>query len=342
MRFGPVPVSESTGLITAHSLRSGGVTLRKGSTITAAMATALAAEGVREVVAVSLDREDIGEDAAAARLAAVLAGPNLRAEEAFTGRCNLFAMSSGVLVLDRARIDAVNGIDEAVTVATLPAFKPVTGGEMVATVKIIPYAVPGTTLARACAVAGDASIEVAPYRRARVGVVSTRLAALKDATIDKTLRVLAERLAPAGAAIVSETRVSHTAEGVAGGLAAVIDEAGADLAIVFGASAIADRRDVIPAGIEDAGGRVDHLGMPVDPGNLLLLGRRGDVPVIGAPGCARSPKENGFDWILHRLLADIPVSRADIVALGVGGLLMEIVSRPQPRAGGTPEDGGDE
>ena len=108
--------------------------------------------------------------------------------------------------------------------------------------------------------------------------------------------------------------------------------------VIFGASAIADRRDVIPAGIEAAGGEVAHLGMPVDPGNLLLIGSYDGVPVIGAPGCARSPKENGFDWVLHRLLAGLAVRRADIVAMGVGGLLTEIVSRPQPRAGGDSAD----
>src|SRR5262249_47827061 len=108
-------------------------------------------------------------------------------------------------------------------------------------------------------------------------------------------------------------------------------QAGAELVLVFGASAIADRRDVIPAAIEAAGGAVEHFGMPVDPGNLMLIGELAGRPVLGAPGCARSPKENGFDWILARLLAGLPVSRADITGLGVGGLLMEIVTRPQPR-----------
>ena len=103
--------------------------------------------------------------------------------------------------------------------------------------------------------------------------------------------------------------------------------------LVFGASAIADRRDVIPAALEAAGGRVEHLGMPVDPGNLLMIGAIGPVPVIGAPGCARSPKENGFDWVLMRLLAGLDVTREDVTGMGVGGLLMEIVSRPQPREG---------
>ena len=108
--------------------------------------------------------------------------------------------------------------------------------------------------------------------------------------------------------------------------------AGAELVVVFGASAIADRRDVIPAAVEAVGGKVEHFGMPVDPGNLMLIASADGTPVLGAPGCARSPKENGFDWVLARLLCGLPVSRHDIMGMGVGGLLMEIVTRPQPRA----------
>ncbi|MCJ2125530.1 molybdopterin-binding protein [Methylobacterium sp. J-077] len=334
MRFGPVPVAEAAGLISAHTVRRDGITLRKGAVIPEDAAADLVRAGLSEIVAAALEPGDVGEDAAAARLAAHLRGPNLRAEAPFTGRCNLFAETAGVLTLVPARIDAVNAVDEAVTVATLPPFKPVVEGEMVATVKIIPYAVPGAVLAQACAADTAGALAVAPYRRRRIAVVSTRLPSLKETTIDRTLKVLAERLAPTGAAIVFESRVPHTAETVAAALGEAIDCAGADLVVVFGASAIADRRDVIPAGIAAAGGNVEHLGMPVDPGNLLLVGSRAGVPVVGAPGCARSPKENGFDWILHRLLVDLTVTRADIVALGVGGLLMEIVSRPQPRAGG--------
>jgi molybdenum cofactor cytidylyltransferase len=106
--------------------------------------------------------------------------------------------------------------------------------------------------------------------------------------------------------------------------------------VVFGASAVVDEGDVIPAGIRQAGGEVIRFGMPVDPGNLLVLGRLGGTPVIGAPGCARSPKENGFDWILSRLLAGLDVPPDAIAGLGVGGLLTEISSRPQPREGGAP------
>jgi molybdenum cofactor cytidylyltransferase len=174
-------------------------------------------------------------------------------------------------------------------------------------------------------------VRVAPYTVKKVGVVSTLLPGLADKVIEKTLRVTAERLAPAGAKIVAEKRVPHEATALARTLKDMLD-AGAELVVVFGASAIADRRDVIPAAVEAIGGTVEHFGMPVDPGNLMLIASANGMPVLGAPGCARSPKENGFDWVLARLLCGLPVSRHDIMGMGVGGLLMEIVTRPQPRA----------
>jgi molybdenum cofactor cytidylyltransferase len=347
MFFGTVPVEEAEGGIAVHSIRKGGLVLKKGTRIGRPEMEALAREGVGEIVVARLSPEDVGEDEAAGAIAARLAGPGLTVEDAFTGRANLFAEAPGVLVVDRAAIDRVNRIDESVTIATLPALRTVEAGEMVATVKIIPFAIDRPVLEAALQAAPRPLLSVAPFRPKRVAVVSTLLPGLKDSVVAKTLRVLEERLRPAGATIVSDERVPHEAEalrdalagGRAGGRAEGRAEGRADeadMVIVFGASAIADRRDVIPAAIEAAGGRIDHFGMPVDPGNLLLVGDLGGRPVLGAPGCARSPKENGFDWVLDRLLADVPVTREDITGMGVGGLLMEIVTRPQPREG-TPE-----
>lgn len=341
MKFGAVAVSEAAGLIAAHTVRADGLVVHKGRPIGGEEARRLSEAGLDSVVAVSLEAGDVGEDEAASRLAARLAGTGLSLSPPFIGRCNLHAAVAGILMVERATVDAVNAVDEAITLATLPPFRPVVPGEMVATVKIIPYAVPGAALDRACAVARPDALSVLPYRRRRVGVVSTLLPGLKPSTVEKTLRNLEARLASTGAGIVSDTRVDHAPDAVAGAIRESVEEEAADLVVVFGASAIADRRDVIPAGIEAAGGVVEHFGMPVDPGNLLLVGRRGGVPVIGAPGCARSPAENGFDWVLHRLLAGLVVGRADIVGLGVGGLLMEIVSRPQPRSGETAVATGD-
>ncbi len=311
MKFGAVPVAEAEGAIAVHSIRQGGLVLKKGTLIGEAEIAALEAAGIAEIVVARLEPGDVSEDEAAAEIAAAVAGEGVRVDRAFTGRANLFAETAGVLVVDKDAIDRLNRVDEAITFATLPAFKPVVAGEMIATVKIIPFAVARQARDAALAAVRAAAplIRVAPYRIRKVGVVSTLLPGLADKVIDKTLKVTAERLAPAGAAIVAERRVPHEQRALAKALEEVL-EAGAELVVVFGASAIADRRDVIPAAVEAIGGRIEHFGMPVDPGNLLLVGDARGRPVLGAPGCARSPKENGFDWVLMRLLAGLAVPRA--------------------------------
>jgi molybdenum cofactor cytidylyltransferase len=330
MKFGAVAPKDALGATAVHTIRQDGLVLKKGTLIGPAEVAALQAAGIRDVVVARLEPGDVSEDVAAAEIAKAVAGEGVQVDRAFTGRANLFAQTSGVLVVDKDAIDRLNRIDEAITFATLPAYKPVVAGEMIGTVKIIPFAVAGG--ARDAALSGirNPLLRVAPYRIRKVGVVSTVLPGLATKVIEKTLKITAERLAPAGATIVAELRVPHERAALARALDEVLN-AGSELVIVFGASAIADRRDVIPAALEAVGGRVEHFGMPVDPGNLLMIGAAGARPVIGAPGCARSPKENGFDWILMRLLAGLPVPREDITGLGVGGLLMEIVTRPQPR-----------
>jgi len=340
MKFGAVPVKEALGATAVHSIRQGDLVLKKGTLIGPQEVAALEQAGVKTIVVARVEAGDVSEDRAAAEIAAAIAGPGLRVDRAFTGRCNLFAESAGVLVVDKDAIDRLNRIDEAVTLATLPAFKPVVDGEMIATVKIIPFAVAAEARDQAVALAAQAKpvIRVAPYKIKKIGIVSTFLPGLSPKVVEKTLKITAARIAPAGATIIAEKRVPHE-QAV---LAKAIDEllkAGAELVIVFGASAIADRRDVIPAALEAVGGEIEHFGMPVDPGNLMMIGRARGQAVLGAPGCARSPKENGFDWVLMRLLAGLPVSREDITGMGVGGLLMEIVTRPQPREEPQPEKG---
>ena len=333
MKFGAVAPKEAIGATAVHTIRQGALVLKKGTLVGAAEAAALEAAGIEEIVVARLEPGDVGEDVAAAEIAAATAGEGVHVDRAFTGRANLFARTAGILVVDKQPIDRLNRVDEAITVATLPAYKPVVAGEMIATVKIIPFAVGAAARDAALAALKAAQhpvVRIAPYQVRKVGIVSTLLPGLSAKVIDKTLKITAERLAPAGAAIIAERRVPHETKALARALEEVLRQ-GAELLIVFGASAIADRRDVIPSALEAIGGRVEHFGMPVDPGNLLLIGAAGGHAVLGAPGCARSPKENGFDWVLMRLLAGLPVPRADITGMGVGGLLMEIVTRPQPR-----------
>jgi len=331
MKFGAVPVDEAQGSVAVHSIRQSGLVLKKGTLIGKAEIAALKAAGIADIVVARIEPGDVSEDAAAAEIAAAVAGEGVHVERAFTGRANLFAETAGLLVVDKDAVDRLNQVDESITFATLPAYKPVVAGEMIATVKIIPFAVAEKARDAALAVAARPLVRIAPYRIRKIGVVSTMLPGLASKVIEKTLKVTEERLAAAGATIVAERRVPHEQRALARAMEEVLGE-GAELVIVFGASAIADRRDVIPAAVEAIGGRIEHFGMPVDPGNLLLVAAARGRPVVGAPGCARSPKENGFDWVLMRLLAGLEVPRRTITGMGVGGLLMEIVTRPQPRA----------
>ncbi len=335
MRFGLIPTATAEGTILAHSMKLAGGMLRKGRRLTAADIDAITRSGIDTIVAARLEDSDVHEDEAAARVAGALAGPGLTVSAAYTGRVNLFASVTGLVVLDTERLHALNLLDESVTVATLPPFTPVQAGQMVATVKIIPFATPaGVVSETERLAAGPPPLWVAPWQGVRAGLVQTLLPGTKPGMLDKTRSATAERLSAVGASLLAERRVDHDPAAVAEALDGLRVE-GCDLLLVIGASAITDRRDALPAGIQQAGGDVLHFGMPVDPGNLLLLGRLGGVPVLGLPGCARSPKLNGFDWVLQRLAAGLSVGREDIMRMGVGGLLAEIPSRPLPRAAAT-------
>lgn len=334
MIFGPSPAAEAEGAILAHSLTAGSLRFKKGRRLSADDVTALIDAKVDQVIVARLDADDVHEDAAAAALAEALAGEALSASAAFTGRSNLLAEASGVLVADSARLDAVNAVHEAVTVATLPPFARVEPRQMAATIKIIPFAVPGAVLERCLAVARSGrapALRVAAFAPRRVGLVQTTLPGLKPSILDKTRDATNARLSTLGCPPAEERRCAHEENAVAEATRALLD-AGCDLVLISGASAIVDRRDVVPAGIEAAGGALLHFGMPVDPGNLILLAHRGPVPILGLPGCARSPKANGVDWMLERLIAGLAVTPQDVMRMGVGGLLKETPARPLPRA----------
>lgn len=332
MKFGEVSLDVAAGAILAHSLKLGKKTLKKGRVLSVEDVVAVRANGLNSVIAATLESDDVPEDLAAARLVAAVQGEGLRASAPFTGRCNLFAQMGGLLVVEEESLSRLNYVTEELTVATLPSMTPVTPRQMVATVKVIPFATGVANLERCEAVArqADQLVRIAPFRSKSVAYIQTQLPGTKGSVLDKSTRVLSERLDRIGSEIISERRCAHQTAAVGQAVEAALAD-GVDMVLIAGASAIVDRRDVVPAGIEAAGGEIEHFGMPVDPGNLLLLARHGVVPIIGLPGCARSPKMSGFDFVLRRLAADIPVSRVDIMRMGGFGLLKEHAGRPSPR-----------
>jgi len=332
MKFGPIPLNKALGAVLAHSHSGAAGILRKGKVLDQGDLALLARDGLDSVVVARLEPGDLDENTAAGRLAAALvpdpAGQGVTVSVAATGRVNLHARGPGVLALKAEAIHALNRVDPAITFATLPPFARLQKGVLVGTVKIISYAVTGAALAQAAALAAGA-IRACPVVMASAGLILTRVPGQDPKLNAKGRRVIAARLAALGMVLADCREVDHDEAAIAdvlGGLAG-------DMALILTGSATSDLFDTAPQALRRAGGLVQRFGMPVDPGNLLFLGQLQGRPVVGLPGCARSPALNGADWVLERLATGIAISDDDIAAMGVGGLLKEIPSRPQRREG---------
>ena len=330
MKFADMPVRDCLGGILAHSVTIDGRSVRKGRRLDEAIVAEFLAAGVSSLFVAMPGDDDIAEDEAARRMAQALAGPHVRALPAARGRVDIVARKAGLVTVDSNALNAVNGVDEAVAVATAPDFEAVGEGERVATVKIIPLAVPLITLAACIALMETPALAIAPFNAWRTGLVMTTSPAVKSGVLDRTASVVTRRMEGFGLCPGDSVRTPHRIADLASTITHMATRH--DIVLIYGASAIADRKDVIPAAIEAAGGVVDHLGMPVDPGNLLLLAHIGNTCVLGLPGCARSPQPNGLDLVLGRLAAGIRVTGADIRSMGVGGLLKGRRSMTVPRA----------
>lgn len=331
MRFGDVAVSEAEGAILAHSLMLDGRKLKKGRTLTSEDIGRLGAAGVDHVVAARLDPGDVHEDAAAERLAEALVpdpeAAGLRLGRAATGRVNLHATAPGVVEVDTAKIDAVNAVHPMITVATVARWQRTRDRAMVATVKIISYGVPEEALARACALGRDA-LRLRPVTLGTAELIQTVVGDAEESG-EKGQAAIGERLERLGVELAPVHLVPHET----GPLAQALSGSEAEALFILTGSATSDIADIAPEAVRRAGGTVHHYGMPVDPGNLLFLGELRGRPVVGLPGCARSPALNGADWVMERVLCGVEVSPRDIAGMGVGGLLKEVPQRGRPREG---------
>lgn len=334
MIFGPVPVAQAEGAVLAHSVRARGVRLKKGLRLGQDEITALIQAGLSEVTVARLEPGDVDEDAAADRLARALVpypdGVGLRLGRAATGRVNIYAQGPGLVQVNAAKIHAVNGVHPAITVATVPEWQRVGPRHMVATVKIIAYAVPDAALRMACDV-GDDALTLRPATLKHAVLIQTSVDGDQATLHDKGHQVTAERLDRLAVDLGPQMVVPHRIDALSSALRQVRDKS--DVILILTGSATSDLYDIAPQALRQAGGVVHHYGMPVDPGNLLFYGDLQGMPVIGLPGCARAPALNGADWVMERILCGIPVTPADITRMGVGGLLKEVPQRGRPREG---------
>jgi molybdenum cofactor cytidylyltransferase len=332
MIFGPVPLADALNGIAAHNLKTADRVIRKGEALSADTIEQLQQAGYEEIMVARLEPGDLTEGEAANRLGELLVSDGLTRSTDVHGRVNLFAAFAGLLKLDTELLHRLNLIDEAIALATLADFTAVKAGDMIATLKIIPFAVRTKTVLTAETLlrTGAPVFSLRPFRALRTGLILTKLPALKDAAIKRTITVTQNRVESRSGHMMKPVETAHETAVLGKGIQTHLT-AGADLILISGASAVTDRWDVAPQAIVQAGGQITRFGMPVDPGNLICCGQIGQTPVIVLPGCARSPLLNGIDWILDRVFAGEQIGHADIARMGIGGLLKESSSRPVPR-----------
>ena len=329
MVFAEVHIDDAVGAILAHTLRTGALVIKKGTKLAAADIANLKAANVDSVTAALLEAGDMGEDQAAFAIATALGGSGVDVSKPLAGRCNLHARSGGVLDIDAAVINALNASGNGVLCSTLQPFAVVEAGQAVATLKVIPYALHGASYDALLRTVGLGAINVLGFNAKRVGLILSEVASGKQSLLDKAGEVIAARVETLGGEIVHNVRIKHEREPLAGAIRAAVELC--DVVLVLGAASTVDVSDTVPSAIVEAGGEVELFGIPVDPGNLMVMAAVGRTPVIGLPGCARSPRMNAVDLVLPRLFAGMDVGADALLGMGVGGLLHDVKERPQPR-----------
>jgi molybdopterin biosynthesis enzyme len=270
-----------------------------------------------------LDATDVPEDAAAWRIGHALAEPHgLRAQAAHGGRVSLRAPERGVLSVRSQTLLELNLL-EGVTLATLPDRAVVAPGQHIGTLKVIPFALPESTVVAAEQLGRAGILGFSALEPRRVAILISGAEGRRARLFDAYRVPLEQRLAALGshpACVEFIPLDSEPERALEMALREQLDRE-VDLLIVVGETATMDKDDLAPQAIRNAGGEVLVVGAPVFPGNLLLLGYRGRSAILGAPGCVRSRAKNVVDLLLPRLLIGERLGARDIAELGQGGLL---------------------
>ncbi|MEM7198140.1 MAG: NTP transferase domain-containing protein, partial [Pseudomonadota bacterium] len=204
-------------------------------------------------------------------------------------------------------------------------------GQILGTIKVITFALPKNVLDEMHNLPKIGGIRLHAYRGGTVQLLFTEIPGVTKG-LYKAEKIITDRLHGLRYHLQHCTRTEHRFDAI---IKALQEHEACDLLLISSASAMADRRDIIPQAIEKLGGTIQYFGIPVDPGNLMMIATLRGTAVLGLPGCAKSPALNGTDFLLQRHASGLVITREYIASLGAGGLLKDIHNRPMPRIAAT-------
>ncbi|BFT75390.1 molybdopterin-binding protein [Paenibacillus sp. P36] len=323
-----VKVEDAVGMILPHDLTQilpgefKGRLFRKGHQVTEADIPALLSIGKEHIYAMELQPGYLHEDEAAQRMARAIAGDELILTEPHEGKVNVKSPIRGLVRIDKAFVDSVNAIDEVV-MSTIRSGVVVEAGASLVGTRVIPLIVDEAKvveverIAAARRAEGFTLLEVKPFRKLRVGVVTTGSEVFKGRIQDKFGPVVKEKVAQLGSEVVDQRFALDDSEAIVGEIHALLAQ-NVDLVLVTGGMSV-DPDDRTPGAIKQAGARVVSYGTPMLPGSMLMIAYLGDVPIMGLPGCVMHDPYTSFDVLLPRICAGETIVRSDITEMGYGG-----------------------
>ena len=329
MQFGSIKLEKSEGSILAHSIKLENLNISKGTLLTENHIMDLRSKGVQSVVVARLENGDIEENKSAIIVSKAFSHNSLIFSKANTGRINIFSKHDGLLIYSVSSLISFNLIDEGIALALLTQNSFVKKKQLIGTLKVIPYSLPKKTILKFRRF--ENLIIIKAVKEKKFSLIQTSHKNMKESLYKKTSIETKKRVENLSCFLLDDTICEHNEKELTSKISSIIKK-DIDILLISCASAVSDRNDILPKSIMNLGGNIIHFGLPVDPGNLLILASLNNKLIVGMPGCARSPSLNGLDLILRMLVTDIKIDKKIIASLGVGGLLKDTRLRPFPRS----------
>ncbi len=330
MFFGVVKTESSLGGILSSSIEiyknKNKIKISKGTVINKNLVELFLLNNIKYIKCAKLDDDEIDENSAVHEISKkiiISKKSNIKIQDPKNGRCNLISSVDGIIVFEPNQLFSINSVTNDIGIASVKGFSKVKKSQVVVSIKAVPFGIKQNYLRNIINISKDC-FKILPFQKKNIHLIQTTNQNTRAKILEKTLEVTKDRLFSCGINKIVEKKCFHEINSVSEQLKISVNE-DADIILIFGTSAISDINDVIPQSIIKINGTILRLGMPVEPGNLILLAEfensRKNISIIGMPGCARSKRENGVDWILWRKLCDLKISSDEINHMGNGGLL---------------------